>query len=48
MCLYTIQFKMLMRNLTDERGKVIGWDEEVPCTSTAVDFQLILGDLKEV
>jgi hypothetical protein len=36
-----------MRILTDESGKVIGWDEEVP-TITAVDFQWILGDLKEL
>jgi hypothetical protein len=39
--LHTIQFKLLMRSLTDKSGKVIGWDEEVP-TITSVDFQWIL------
>jgi|LakMenEpi03Aug12_release.lakeMendotaPanAssembly.Ray.scaffolds.fasta_scaffold6571177_1 hypothetical protein len=37
-----------MWNLTDESGKVIRWDEEVTTISTAVDFQLILGYLKEL
>jgi hypothetical protein len=45
---YIIQFKLLMRNLTDESGKVISWDGEVTTISTAVDFQVILGDLKEL
>jgi hypothetical protein len=39
-CLCTIQFKLLKRNLTNESGKVIGLDEEAP-TCTAVDFQWI-------
>jgi hypothetical protein len=46
-CAYTIQFKLLMRNLLDESGKVIGWDDEVPA-AMAADFWRILGDLKEL
>ena len=36
-----------MRNMTEESGKVLGRDAEVPA-ATAADFRRILGDLKEL
>jgi hypothetical protein len=38
---YTIRLKLLMRNMTQESGKVTGWDEEVPA-AVADNFRRIL------
>jgi hypothetical protein len=42
---YTIRLKLLIRGMTQESGKVTGWDEEVPAAVTN-DFREILEDMK--
>jgi hypothetical protein len=44
---YTVKFKLLMRNLSQENGRVIGWDEELP-PAVAEEFKATLRDLKEL
>jgi len=47
LCAYTIQFKLLMRDLTGADGKPTGWDQEIPAAAAA-DFKRILADLKKL
>ena len=44
LCGYTIKFKLLMRNMAEEAGKVLGWDDEVGPKAEA-NFRQILEDM---
>ncbi len=48
LCAFTIQFKIVMRSLSDEEeGGRVGWDDQVPAHMEA-DFREILGYLKDL
>ena len=47
MCAYTVKFKLLMRNLSEESTEVLKWDDPVG-PRTERDFREILEDMKDL